>query len=574
MENYDHVTRHIQSLPKGPKVGAFFDFDGTVIDGYSAFTFLREQVKKGIVSPLGLAEIISSMVNYKLGMLDFDGLMRVGAGVMAGVSEDEYWEFSRKVSDKYVRPVIYPEARALIKAHQDAGHTVAIVSSATPYQLEYIADELEIEHVYCSHYEVEDGRFTGNTKGPACWGEGKLLAIEEMAKTEKLDLAVSCFYSDSDDDLAVLERVGYPRIVNPNESLETTASEKGWPVQEFARTGKPGVFEYVRSVGVYGSLLASYFTGLGVWKLNGSKDEGRRFMLSLFTEVAFALIGAKLEVKNPENIWKKQPVLVIFNHQSQADGLAMMKLLRDNFAAVGKKEIGRFKLFAKAYEFAGIIPIDRENSKSAIEAMKPLVHALAVEKRNVVIAPEGTRSKTKKPGAFKKGAFHVAMQAGVPVLPVVVHNAIDIQPKGQFAYRPGKIEIEVLPPVDTKDWHRDNLDTHIAEVRNMFLTTLGYDPEPVPEPKAATPEKAPAASKTAVRKKGASASGAAKTATAGSSPRKPAQEKATSSSTAAKVATAKKAPVRAQAKKPATTKPTKTKPVTTKRRKKPSAAEV
>lgn len=538
MENYDHVTRHIQSLPKGPKIGAFFDFDGTVIDGYSAFTFLREQVKKGVVSPLGLVEIISSMVNYKLGMVDFSGLMSVGARVMEGISEEEYWEFSRKVSDKFVRPVVYPEARALIKAHQEAGHTVAIVSSATPYQLEFIAEELDIEHVYCSHYEVEEGRFTGKSKGPVCWGEGKVLAVEELAKTQKLDLSKSCFYSDSDDDLAVLERVGYPRIVNPNESLETIASEQGWPVQEFARTGKPGVLEYVRSVGVYGSLLASYFTGLGVWKLNGSKDEGRRFMLSLFTEVAFALIGAKLEVKNPENLWKKQPVLVIFNHQSQADGLAMMKLLRDNFAAVGKKEIGRFKLFAKAYEFAGIIPIDRANSKSAIEAMKPLVHALAVEKRNVVIAPEGTRSKTKKPGPFKKGAFHVAMQAGVPVLPIVIHNAIDIQPKGQFAYRPGKLEIEVLPPVETSGWKRENLDTHIAEVRNMFLTTLGYEAEPVPEPKTPGPQQKTTVSreKTTTTRKSATAKNSAT---------------GTKAATSRSTAEPKKAPVRAQAKKPA-----------------------
>ena len=303
-------------------------------------------------------------------------------------------------------------------------------------------------------------------------------------------MSKSCFYTDSDDDMEALERVGFPRIVNPNERLRTRASEKGWPVQEFARTGKPSLMQYMRSIGVYGSLIASYFTGMGVWKLNGSRDDGRRFMLSLFTELSFALIGAKLHVRNPENLWKKQPVLVVFNHQSQADGLVMMKLLRDNFSGVGKQEMSRFKLLTNAYKFAGIIPIDRANSKSAIEAMQPLVDALAIEGRNVVIAPEGTRSETKKPGPFKKGAFHVAMQAKAPILPIVIHNAIDIQPKGQFAYRPGKIEVEVLPPVDTSDWTVDDLDTNIAVVRNMFLKSLGFDEESVPA-KTSRSRKAP-----------------------------------------------------------------------------------
>jgi putative phosphoserine phosphatase/1-acylglycerol-3-phosphate O-acyltransferase len=479
MDTYEHVIRHVADLPSGPEVGAVFDFDGTIIDGFSAFIFLREQLKKGHISPLDVVEIMATIANYKLGMVGFSGLMDVGAKILSGVDEDDYRDFSDEVYEDYIKAIVYPEARALIKAHLDRGHTVAIVSSATPYQVEPLAADLGVEHIYCTHYEVDGGEFTGEVLRPICWGEGKVLALEQLAEEEGVDLSQTCFYTDSDDDLLALERVGFPWVVNPNESLLTEASQNGWPVQEFARTGKPSLMEYVRSIGVYGSLLASYFTGVGVWKLNGSKDEGRRFMLSLFTELSFALIGAKLSVRNPENLWKRQPVVVVFNHQSQADGLIVMKLLRDNFSGVGKQEMSRFKLLTEAYKFAGIIPIDRANSASAIEAMQPLVDALAIEGRNVVIAPEGTRSETKKPGPFKKGAFHVAMQAKAPVLPIVIHNAIDIQPKGQFAYRPGKIEVEVLPPIETKDWSVESLDMHIAEVRNLFLDALGYDQEPV-----------------------------------------------------------------------------------------------
>ena len=491
MEQYHHVTQHISSISKGSEIGAFFDFDGTIIEGYSAFIFIREQVKKGHISPRGFVETVAALVNHQIGTLDFSGLLDVGAQVLEGVDENKYREFSEKVYQKYIKAVVYPEARELIKAHQAKGHTVAIVSTATPYQVQSCADELGIEHVYCSNSEIVNGKFSGKTLGEPCWGQGKVNAVHALAASKNIDLFESCFYSDSDDDIAALECVGIPRVVNPNEGLRTIANSRGWPVQEFARTGKPSLFEKIRTVGVHSTLIGSYFAGMGVWRLNGSKDEGRRFMLSLFTDISFALIGGKLSIKNPENITAKQPALVIFNHQSQADGLLLMKLFKDNFSAIGKKELGRFKLFAKAHEFAGIIPIDRENSASAIEAMRPLVNTLTVEKRNVLISPEGTRSTSKMPGPFKKGAFHVAMQAGVPILPVVIHNAIDLQPKGQFAYRPGTIEIEVLEPIETTDWTKETLDVNIAKTRNLFLSKLGFDEEPLPESKVAKPKAKP-----------------------------------------------------------------------------------
>lgn len=479
LNSYGHVVRHIKSSDSGAQIGAFFDFDGTIIDGFSAFIFLREQLRQGYLKPPQIAKVVMALANYKMGLIDFPGVIDVGAEILAGIDEREYGKFSEKVYDAFIKPMIYPEARALIQAHRDKGHTIAIISSASNYQVESAARELGIEHVHFTRFNAENGVLNGEVEHPACWGEGKVAAVDAVVKQCGLDLSRSYFYSDSEDDLLALQHVGLPRVVNPSERLQTIASESGWPVQIFARMGKPTLIENVKSLGVYGSLIGSYLGGLGVWKANGSKDEGRRFMLSLFTDVVFPLTNIQVHVRNPENFWKKQPVVVIFNHQSQADGLIIMKLLKDNFAAIGKKEIGKFRLFAKAYEFAGVIPIDRENTASAIEAMQPLVDALVIERRNVAIAPEGTRSSTKKPGAFKKGAFHVAMQAGVPVLPVVIHNGMDIQPKGQFAYRPGCVEVEILEPVDTSRWTKKNLNKHVNEVRNSFLTALGFEAEPL-----------------------------------------------------------------------------------------------
>jgi putative phosphoserine phosphatase/1-acylglycerol-3-phosphate O-acyltransferase len=91
------------------------------------------------------------------------------------------------------------------------------------------------------------------------------------------------------------------------------------------------------------------------------------------------------------------------------------------------------------------------------------------------MSPEGTRSITPKLAPFKKGAFHLAMQAGVPIVPIVIRNSSDIMPKGDLFYRPATVEVEILPPVDTSNWSVETIDKHVEMVRDMFLTTLGQN---------------------------------------------------------------------------------------------------
>ena len=130
-------------------------------------------------------------------------------------------------------------------------------------------------------------------------------------------------------------------------------------------------------------------------------------------------------------------------------------------------------LIGKTLEMAGIIFIDRNNSASAIRAMKPLVDAMRNQGKSVAISPEGTRSITPKLAPFKKGPFHLAMQAGVPIVPIVIHNAGDVAPKGDFVFRPATVEVDVLAPVDTSEWRSETIEEHVTEVRRMFLATLG-----------------------------------------------------------------------------------------------------
>jgi len=477
MSVHTEVTLDIERLPEGPQIGAFFDFDGTLIAGFSATVFLKEQIRRGDLSPYQLVELVAAISQFSLGTMGFSGLMTAAAKFMRGVSEDDYIEFGQELYEQQIARKIYPESRALVQAHMARGHTVAVISSATPYQVEPMARDLDIEHVICSRYQVKDGLFTGGIERPLCFGQGKVDAAENLSRDYGIDLDQSYFYTDSDDDLELLERVGHPQPLNPNTKLAAIAEQRGWPVRRFKSRGQPQITDYLRSIAATVSLIPTAAAGLPIWALTGSKSEARNFATSLFADVSSALIGLNLVVRGEQYLWEDRPAVFVFNHQSKVDVVIMAKLLRRDIAGVGKKEIKQMPLIGKTLELAGTIFIDRENSASAIEAMKPLVDAMRNQGKSVAIAPEGTRSITPKLASFKKGPFHLAMQAGVPVVPVVIHNSGDVAPKGDFVFRPATVEVDVLPPVDTSDWHRETIEEHVAEIRGMFLETLGQGGE-------------------------------------------------------------------------------------------------
>src|SRR3546814_4073350 len=130
------------------------------------------------------------------------------------------WSSDVCSSDLHIARKIYPETRAIIEAHQAKGHRVAIISSATIYQIAPTARDLDIADIKCSAYAIEDGVFTGEIIRPLCFGDGKVLAAEELAADHGLDLDNSFFYSDSDEDIELLERVGKPRPLHPNPKLK------------------------------------------------------------------------------------------------------------------------------------------------------------------------------------------------------------------------------------------------------------------------------------------------------------------------------------------------------------------
>jgi len=472
MPSNQQLVAEILKQPDGPEVGAFFDFDGTVISGYSAFAFLREQLRRGHLSPSELAELLTAMAGFGLGNVGFSAFMIAATQFLRGIREESYERFGEELFETHIARLIYPESRTLIQAHLKKGHTVAIISSATPYQVRPAARELGIEHVLCSELEVEDGAFTGAVIHPTCFGPGKVAAAEMLSERYGADLDNSFFYSDSYDDIELLERVGNPRPLNPNNKLRAVAEQNGWPIRKFASRGQPGAMSLLRSMMVPASLVGSFFSGLPIWALTGSKRDALNFSLSVFADTASALIGLNLNTKGEHHLWSHRPAVFIFNHQSNVDLVIVARLMRRDVSGVGKREIGNIPIIGRVMESAGMVLIDRKNTASAIEAMTPLVDAMRVEGKSVCLSPEGTRTLTPKLAEFKKGAFHLAMQAGVPVVPIVIHNSNDVQPKGDFIYHPGTVDVEVLPPIDTSNWSKKTIDKHVADVRNMYLTAL------------------------------------------------------------------------------------------------------
>jgi 1-acyl-sn-glycerol-3-phosphate acyltransferase len=136
------------------------------------------------------------------------------------------------------------------------------------------------------------------------------------------------------------------------------------------------------------------------------------------------------------------------------------------------------------FRLAGVAFIDRGDTGKAKSALAPAVAKLRDEAISLVIAPEGTRSATPRLGGFKKGAFHIAMQAEVPVVPIVIHNAGEVMWRGSQTLHGGTVNVTVLPPIDTSGWSAATIGAHVAEVREMYLDALA---EPGPEDGRATP---------------------------------------------------------------------------------------
>jgi HAD superfamily hydrolase (TIGR01490 family) len=477
--------------PAGPAVGAFFDFDGTVIDGYSARDFYRHRLRSFSVGPLEAAQTLLLGLRGVTSEEDFERFVTLGFAAWAGRSEDELTELGERLFTQQIAGRLFPEAWQLIRAHERMGHALVLASSASRFQVEPAARAAGIEHVLCTPVEITaDGILTGRAAGPTLWRQGKADAVRSFAAANRVDLASSYAYSNGGEDLPFLSSVGHPRAVNPGRQLLAHARESGWPVLQFAGRGRPGAGQVARTAAAYGGIFTAMGTGVAFGLLNRSQRAGLDTTTVLIGELGLSLAGVQLRVRGEQHLWDQRPAVFLFNHQSQLDMAILCKLMREGVTAVAKKELASHPVFGLAFRIAGVAFVDRAAPGRGREALEPVVQRLR-DGISVVVAPEGTRSVTPALGEFKKGAFHMAMQAGVPIVPIVIRNAGELMWRDAMTIRSGRVDIVVHPPIDVSAWTTQELTKRVAEVRQLYLDTLNSWPAPWPGP-GPTPTLGPA----------------------------------------------------------------------------------
>jgi putative phosphoserine phosphatase/1-acylglycerol-3-phosphate O-acyltransferase len=471
MSRHAELTREILEGPSGARIAAFFDLDRTLIAGFSVVEFIRDAVVSGRTGPRGMLETAIAIAQFQLGQIGFSSFVSGTAAALRGIPEKQFAAIGERVFRDRLAADVFPEARALVQAHRKKGHTVAIVSSATRYQIDPLAEDLGIRHVLCTRLEVKHGKFTGEVLRPTCYGQGKATAARDFAASRAVDLEESYFYTDSDEDLPLLAIVGKPRPTNPNRRLREAAVKHEWPIRNFASRGTPGATEILRTSLAVGGLIPSALLGLPAFLLGGSWRTTVNVALSVWGEIGTAIAGVDVRVQGEEHLWSHRPAVFIFNHQSAIDMLVLCKLLRRDFIGVAKKEVKRNPIFGPAFTLAGIVFVDRADHEQAVRALEPATDALR-RGLSIAIAPEGTRSPTPSLGRFKKGAFHLAMAARVPIVPIVFKNALDALPKNAMIVRPTTVEAVVHKPIATTDWTTENLPRKIAAVHALYRRTL------------------------------------------------------------------------------------------------------
>src|SRR6266702_403876 len=465
----EELIAAVEAGPKGPHIGAFFDFDGTLIDGYSLSAFARHHLRSLQVTPADLGRMLLTGIRGVTSEEDFEQFTVLSMHTWAGRSEDELAELGERLFVQGISGSLYPEAWRLVEAHQRAGHTIVLASSATRFQVEPTARAMGVSHILVSPVEIVNGICTGRPGGPLLWRAGKAAAVRAFAEEQGIELPQSYAYSNGDEDVPFLRTAGRSCAINPGRRLAEAARHYGWPVARF-RSRRAGAADIARTAAGLAGMLGGFTAGMVLGAATGSRREAVDLGTTLAGELGSALAGVRLDVHGAEHL-EARPAAFLFDHQSQLDVLILAKLLRGGFTGVAKKELANSPGFGLMFRLADVAFVDRGNAAQAHRALEPAVQKLR-DGISLVIAPEGTRSATPALGPFKKGAFHVAMQAGVPIVPIVIRNAGELMWRGASTIRAGTVQIAVLPPIPTLGWTVDELDKHLQEVREQYLATL------------------------------------------------------------------------------------------------------
>lgn len=475
------LIQKIEKGPQGPAVIAAFDFDGTLIGGYSGNMLFQERRKRKDVSRQEMTESIGVMFKTMVKLVEANEMVARAFARWEGKSEAEMEELSSHIYEHAIQDSIFPEMREILEAHRKAGHTLVVATSASRYQVEPAVKALEIENLLCTELEVKEGKLTGKLAGENLFGSGKAAAISQFVEERGGSLAETYFYADGSEEVGLMKRVGHPRPVNPGSKLLNAAKSNKWPVLKLSSRGSSKPVHFLRNLAGMATIGPILQTGIAVGAITRDKRAFANTVMPTWINNNMRMAGVKMRVSGRKNLWSRRPAVFIFNHRNYFDGMIAAALVKTDYAAIAREEMGDNAVGKLVQKIMPTILIKRGtgNKSEAVRALQPVVDAMNNEGYSVMLSPEGTRTKgnPNSVGPFKKGAFHMAMAAGVPVVPIVIRNALDIASRSG-AMRPGTVDVAVLPPVSVEDWSQGNLTEKIEEVRQMFIATLNDWPAP------------------------------------------------------------------------------------------------
>ena len=204
---------------------------------------------------------------------------------------------------------------------------------------------------------------------------------------------------------------------------------------------------------IAGALLLGLVSAaaLGIALVRGPKGHAASFAARTYSRAMQRILGWRVEAEDPERLAEAAPSIVMARHQSNLDVVVYGEVYPPGAISLGKRELARIPLFGWLWTATGNVLIDRRAPAVAMAAIRRAAEAAKGQGVSVWVAPEGHRNMAREMVPFKKGVFHLALAARLPVLPLAVSPLDTVLDARRWAVRPGSIRLRVLPPVPTGD---------------------------------------------------------------------------------------------------------------------------
>lgn len=210
---------------------AIFDLDNTLLGDDSDYLWGRFLIERGLVDETWYQRENQRFYDaYRAGTLDIHAFLNFMLQPLSAHPTARLLEWRDRFLQDKIEPIILPEALALLARHRNAGDTLLIITATNRFITEPIAKRLGVPNLLATEIEFLDGRYTGRALGTPCFQHGKVERLRGWLAETGHDLAESRFYSDSHNDLPLLELVAHPVAVDPDPTLAQIARERGWPI--------------------------------------------------------------------------------------------------------------------------------------------------------------------------------------------------------------------------------------------------------------------------------------------------------------------------------------------------------